>query len=153
MELELTARASDRLLLAFNVGYTDAQFTETVAGINQDGDLLQFVPELTASLVVDYLRPNAIFDMDFFLRADLSHVGESQSRVNAIPRQRDAYEQLGLRFGLANERYKVSVFARNLTNSIANLGDSRSIAAETPGRPRWVVSRPRSIGVELGVDF
>ena len=153
VELELTARASDRLLLALNVGYTDAQFTETVAGINKDGDPLQFVPELTASLVADYLLPDAMFDMDFFLRADLSHVGESQSQVNAIPRQRDAYEQLGLRLGLANDRYKVAVFARNLTNSIANLGDSRSIAAETPGRPRWVVSRPRSIGVELGVDF
>lgn len=60
---------------------------------------------------------------------------------------------MGLRLGLADERYKVAFIVRNLTNDIANLGDNRSIAAETPGRPRWVVSRPRSIGVELGVDF
>ncbi|MCE2461604.1 MAG: TonB-dependent receptor [Pseudomonadales bacterium] len=153
VELEFMAKPSGGLLLALNVGYTDAQFTETVAGINQDGDPLQFVPELTASLVVDYLRPDAMFGMDFFVRADLNHVGESQSRVNAIPRQRDAYQQVGVRLGLANERYRVALVARNLTNEIANLGDNRSIAAETPGRPRWVVSRPRSIGLELGADF
>lgn len=153
VELEFTAKPSDGLLLAFNLGYTDAQFTETVAGINQDGDPLQFVPELTASLVIDYLRPRAMFEMDFFLRADLNHVGESQSRVNAIPRTRDAYRQVGIRLGLANDRYRLALIARNLTNEIANLGDNRSIAAETPGRPRWVVSRPRSVGIELGVDF
>ena len=152
-ELELTAQPVENLILALNLGYTDAQFTETVAGINQDGDPLQFVPEWTASLVVDYALPNALFDMDLFLRADVSYVDHSLSQVNAIPRRRGAYEQIGLRIGLANERYKVALFVRNLTDKIANLGDNRSIAAETPGRPRWVVSRPRTIGLEAGVYF
>ena len=139
--------------ISLNLGYTDARFTETVAGINQDGDPLQFVPEWTASLVVDYIRPNALFEMDLLLRADLSYVDHSLSQVNAIPRRRAAYEQIGLRLGLSNERYKAALFARNLTDKIANLGDNRSIAAETPGRPRWVVSRPRTIGLEVGVYF
>ena len=153
VELELTARPADNLMLALNIGYTDAQFTETVAGINQAGDPLQFVPEWTASLMFDYVVPNALFDMDLFLRADLSYVDHSLSQVNAIPRRRGAYEQIGLRVGLSNERYKAALFARNLTDKIANLGDNRSIAAETPGRPRWVVSRPRTIGLEFGVYF
>ena len=155
VELELTARPRDNLQFALNLGYTDAQFTETVAGINQDGDRLQFVPEWTAALVVDNVWPSALFGMDLFLRADLRYVGESVSRVNATitPRIRDAYEQVGLRIGIANERYKATLFARNLTDKIANLGDNRSIAAETPGRPRLVVSRPRTIGLELGVFF
>ena len=84
VELELTARPADNLNLALNIGYTDAQFTETVAGINQDGDPLQFVPEWTASLVADYLVPNALFEMDLFLRADISYVDHSLSVVNAI---------------------------------------------------------------------
>ena len=153
VELELTARPADNFMLALNIGYTDAQFTETVAGINQDGDPLQFVPEWTASLVLDYVVPNALFDMDLFLRADLSYVDHSLSQVNAIPRRRGAYEQIGLRIGLSSERYKAALFARNLTDKIANLGDNRSIAAETPGRPRWVVSRPRTVGLEFGVYF
>ena len=73
--------------------------------------------------------------------------------MNAQPRSRASYEQIGLRVGLSNERYKAALFVRNLTNKIANLGDNRSIAAETPGRPRWVVSRPRTIGMEFGVYF
>ena len=153
VEFELTARPSDGLNLALNVGYTDAQFTETVAGINQDGDPLQFVPEWTAALVADYVAPSALFGMDLFVRADIAYVGESLSRVNAIERERAAYEQIGLRLGLSNERYKAVFFVRNLTDTIANLGDNRSIAAETPGRPRWVVSRPRTIGLELGMYF
>ena len=124
VELELTARPADNLNLALNIGYTDAQFTETVAGINQDGDPLQFVPEWTASLVADYLVPNALFEMDLFLRADISYVDHSLSVVNAIPRQRAAYEQIGLRVGLSSERYKAALFARNLTDKIANLGDT-----------------------------
>ena len=153
VELELTARPMDNLNLALNVGYTDAEFTETVAGVNQDGDPLQFVPEWTASLVVDYLVPDALLDMDLFVRLDLSYVDRSLSFVNAQPRSRASYEQIGLRAGLSNERYKVGLFVRNLTDKIANLGDSRSIAAETPGRPRWVVSRPRTVGLEFGVYF
>ncbi len=153
VELELTANPAANLNLALNLGYTDAEFTENVADINREGDPLQFVPEWTASLVIDYLMPNALFDMDLFLRADLTYVDHSLSQVNAMPRRRAAYEQIGLRAGISSERYKAALFVRNLTDKIANLGDNRSIAAETPGRPRWVVSRPRTIGMELGLYF
>ncbi len=152
-EIELIARPIDNLNLALNIGYTDAEFTETVAGVNQKGDPLQFVPEWTGSLVADYVVPAVLRDFDLFLRLDVSYVDASLSFVNGMPRGRDAYEQIGLRVGLSNDRYKASLFARNLTDEIANLGDSRSIAAETPGRPRWVVSRPRTIGLEFGVYF
>jgi hypothetical protein len=42
---------------------------------------------------------------------------------------------------------------KNLTNEHANLGDSRSIAAETPGRPRLLLNQPRTIGVEVRASF
>ena len=153
LELELTSSPADHLFLTFNVGYTKAEYTETVAGINQDGDPLQFVPEWTAALALDYTWPAAVSGMDLVVRADVSYVDDSLSQVNSIPRRRDSYEQVGLRIGLINERYRATLFARNLSDEIANLGDNRSIAAETPGRPRWVVSRPRTIGLELGVNF
>ena len=38
---------------------------------------------------------------------------------------------------------------KNLANEVANLGDSRSLAAETPGRPRLFVNQPRTIGLEF----
>ena len=152
-ELEFAAQASQNLLFSFNVGYTDAEYTETVAGVVEEGDPLQFVPEWTGSLIADYTAAGAIANMDLNVRADLSYVSDSLSTVNAIPRELNAYEQLGLRVTLSNDRYRATLYAKNLTNAIANLGDNRSIAAETPGRPRWVVSRPRTIGFELGMNF
>ncbi|MEM9623682.1 MAG: TonB-dependent receptor, partial [Pseudomonadota bacterium] len=155
VELEFTTQATDYLALHVNVGYTDAEFTETVLGgaVNTDGDPLQFVPEWTASLVADLTVPNVFEALDFFALLDISYVDESLSLVNSIPRVRDSYEQVNLRVGLRNEKYTATLFARNLTDEIANLADNRSLAAETPGRPRFVVSRPRTVGLELSVYF
>ncbi len=155
VEVELTTQATDYLALSVNIGYTDAEFTETTFGgaVNTDGDPLQFVPEWTASLVADYTVPNLIEGFDFYVLLDVSYVDDSLSLVNSIPRVRDSYEQVNLRLGLRNEQYTATLFARNLTDEIANLADNRSLAAETPGRPRFVVSRPRTVGLEFSVYF
>ncbi len=155
VEVEYSARPTDNLAVSVNVGYTDAEFTETTFGgaLNTKGDPLQFVPELTASATVDYVAPAAVAGLDFFIRGDIAYVDESLSLVNSIPRIRPAYEYVNLRFGLANEKYSGTIFVRNLTNDIANLADNRSLAAETPGRPRFVVSRPRTVGFVLNVNF
>ena len=156
VELELTSQLSPSLTLAANLGYTDAEFTETVAGglVNAEGDPLQFVPEITAAVSLDYLSGAPVYgDMYFFGRVDASYVDDSLSLVNGLPRIRESYEQVGLRFGLQNEKYTFTIFANNLTDEIANLADNRSLAAETPDRPRFVISRPRTIGVEVNAKF
>ena len=152
-ELEALFQPGENLALALNLGYTDAEFTETVTGVAIAGDALQFVPELTLSANLDYSVADAFRGMDFFTRVDLSYTDDSISRVNSEVRNRDAYEQVGLRFGLRDEKYTFTAFMRNLTDEIANLADNRSIAAETPGRPRFVVSRPRTIGAEFSFSF
>jgi hypothetical protein len=47
----------------------------------------------------------------------------------------------------------VALVGKNLGNEVANLGDNRSIAAETPGRPRLFVNQPRTLGVEFRQSF
>ena len=154
VELELTSIVSPSLSLSANLGYTDAEFTEQGAGVNAAGDPLQFVPEFTAAFSLDYLGGAPVYgDMQFFARLDASYVDDSLSLVNGIPRVRESYEQVGLRFGLQNEKYTFTVFANNLTDEIANLADNRSLAAETPDRPRFVISRPRTIGIEVNAKF
>jgi outer membrane receptor protein involved in Fe transport len=155
VELEYVAQPLDSLALSLSVGFTDAEFTETVFGgqLNTKGDPLQFVPEWTAALSVNHVIDNAFPGLDWVSRLDVNFVDDSISRVNGNPRPRKAYEQINLRVGVENERYSASLFVRNLTNDIANLADNRSLAAETPGRPRFVVSRPRTIGLEVGVRF
>jgi len=156
VEIELTTQLADNLLVSANVGYTDAEFTETVFGglVNTAGDPLQFVPEITASATFDYSTGGSVYrDMEFFARADINYVDDSISLVNGIVRPRDSYEQIGIRLGLRNEKSTFTFFVNNLTDDIANLADNRSLAAETPGRPRFVVSRPRTIGVEFNTNF
>ena len=164
IELEFLTQPVENLTLGLNIGYTDAAFTETVNVVDisdaavfsiLDGAPLQQVPEWTGSLSIDYVSSNVIDEFDFFIRVDASYVDESISRVNSSsdPRARDSYEQVNLRFGLRDEKVSYTLFVKNLTDDIANLSDNRSLAAETPGRTRFVVSRPRIIGVEIGVNF
>ncbi len=153
-EFELNARPNDSLSLGLSYGRTNADFTESVgSAINQQGDPLQFVPDVTASFNLEYTAAGFLPKADLYLRFDYSHVGESLSQVNSQRRVREAYEQASLRAELRTGDWAVGLFADNLTNDIANLADNRSLAAETPGRPRWVVSRPRTIGLSFSYDF
>jgi hypothetical protein len=52
-----------------------------------------------------------------------------------------------------NGPLEISLVGKNLANEVANLGDSRSIAAETPGRPRLFVNQPRTIGLDFKESF
>ena len=49
--------------------------------------------------------------------------------------------------------WEVSLFARNLTDEEANYSDNDSIAAETPGRPRYLTNWPRTIGLSFTKSF
>lgn len=158
VEVEFLSRPLDGLTLGFNFGYTSARFSEDFGNdfINA-GDPLQQVPKVTVSATVEYVRPDVFSGVDFFVRGDGSFIGDSITRTNSSSdeptRDRESYEQINFRIGLEKERWTVALFARNLTNNIANIGDNRSIAAETPGRIRFVVSRPRTVGIDLQYRF
>ena len=154
VEFELTAQPTEALSVGLNVGYTDAEFTETVAGIVNDGDRLQQVPELNWAANFTY-EFNAFGEFSGYLRGDYSYVDDSISTINEPddPRARDSYDRFDLKLGFSNDKYEFAIFGKNLSNEIANISDSRSIAAEVPGRPRFVTSRPRTIGVEFKTNF
>ncbi len=153
-EVETTVRPTSDLTLQFAAGYTDAQFTETVPGLVNDGDRLQQVPEWTVSSTVDYARPISDAYEGFF-RADFAHVGESISRVvdSGNPRLRPGYEILNARLGFRSDQYSVGVFVNNLLDEDAVFADNRTLAAEVGGRPRVVRNRPRTFGVDLRARF
>ncbi len=51
------------------------------------------------------------------------------------------------------KKYDVSIFAKNITNTIANFGDITSLAATPFGRTRYAAGRPASFGVNLKYKF
>jgi iron complex outermembrane receptor protein len=156
-ELELAAAPTEGLTLSAGVGYTKAEITDDggVPGVS-DGDKIQGVPDWTLSGSAQYNWP-AFGEWEAYVRGDANYYGDSYSSNNegsaATQRLREAWAALNLRVGIVNEKWDLTLFADNVTDERANLADSRSIAAETPGRQRLVVNRPRTIGIEARVRF
>ena len=156
-EVELSAAPVDGLTVTAALGYAHAEITDTggIQGVNV-GDKIQGVPNWTGTLSAQYLFPVARA-MDGFLRADYNYYGRSFSANNEASAQsqrlRPSWNALNLRAGVIRDTWELAVFADNVTNTHANLADSRSIAAETPGRPRLITNRPRTIGLDVRKRF
>ncbi len=156
-EVEMAAAITDGLTATVGVGYTDAEITDSggIGGVS-DGDKVQGVPDWTASGSLEYMFPMGN-QWDGMVRADANYYGESFSSNNESSsvnqRQRDAWSAVNFRAGMINETWDLVLFVDNATDERANLADSRSIAAETPGRQRLVTNRPRTMGVEARMRF
>jgi outer membrane receptor protein involved in Fe transport len=154
-EMEIHARPVEPLELSVGVGYQNAKITEgSAASPQQIGSPVYQVPDWTGSGSASYTtRLNS--DWKMVSGADYSYIGRSFSGNNdpSDPRLRPAYRLINARLAFDRGPLEIAVVGRNLANEVANLGDSRSIAAEVPGRPRLFVNQPRTIGVEFRQSF
>jgi outer membrane receptor protein involved in Fe transport len=155
-EVELDASLFDGLTASVGIGYVDAKITESApTSPQQPGDRVLQVPEWSISGALDY-QFELSADVRGYLRGDFKYVGDSLSANNDPdnPRIRESYELLDLKLGfLFPNDWEFAVFAKNVTNTHANLADSRSLGVETPGRPRIVTNRPRTIGIDIRTSF
>jgi len=156
-ELELAAAPMEGLNISMGLGYTNAEITNSggVAGVSK-GDKIQGVPDWTFTSSIQYMHEISD-EWDMMYRADANHYGDSFSSNNessaATQRQRDAWSAVNLRVGFFSPTWEITLFVDNASDERVNLADSRSIAAETPGRQRLVVNRPRTIGLEARMRF
>ena len=154
-ELEFNGRLLPELTLGLGVGYTDAHITEQGPGTPQQaGSPVYQVPDLTIASNLQYER-TLTAGWAGFARVDYAHIGSSYSANNDVqsPRHRPGYSLADLRIGGHNERYEVAIFVKNLTNERGNLGDAILIGSEEPGHPRFVISTPRTAGIEARMRF
>jgi iron complex outermembrane recepter protein len=159
-EMEINARPLEPLQLSIGIGYQDAKITQaSTSSPQQPGDPVFQVPDWTGNGAVNWTQPLFSPDWNLVAGADYSYVGRSFSANNLsvatgfATRERPAYRLLNARLALQHAAWEVAIVGKNLTNEIANLGDSRSIAAETVGRPRILINQPRTIGLELRAHF
>ncbi len=147
------------LNLTLGAGYDNAKITSVPAGATGFvvGQALNGVPKLTASLLGEYTVPSSFGAA--FVRGQYSFTGRSVS-YSVIPvqeggRVRDAYSLVDLHVGGSTGPWEASLFAKNLFDVRANLGDEQSetVELQNPLRPRWMISQPRTIGVELKYRF
>ncbi len=154
-EVEVRGRATERLDFSAGLGYQRAKITEaSFTSPQQVGSPVYQVPEWTANAGVNYAMPiNATWKL--VSGVDFSYIGKSFSGNNnpVDPRERPSYNLVNARIALSRGPLEFAIVGKNLSDERANLGDSRSIAAETPGRPRLFVNQPRTIGVEVRASF
>jgi outer membrane receptor protein involved in Fe transport len=154
-EMEIHARPSEPLEMSLGLGYQNAKITEASASSPQlAGSPVYQVPDWTGNGSVSYTT-QLTGAWKLISGADYAYIGRSFSGNNSPgdPRERPAYRLINARFALVNGPMEVALVGKNLANEIANLGDSRSIAAETPGRPRLFVNQPRTLGLEFRQSF
>ena len=155
-ELEVHARPTMNLDLSFGVGYQRARITQASALLPslQVGDRVYQVPDWTGNAAASYTVP---FEGSRSLVGTISwsYTGDSVSAsVSANnPRVRPSYSILDARLAYEFAAYELALVGKNLANTEANLGDNRSLAAETVGRPRLVVNAPRTVGLDFRAKF
>jgi iron complex outermembrane recepter protein len=153
-EMELRARATERLELSLGTGYQKAKITQKGESAQAVGSPVFNVPDWTGNASAQYTSP-LTDSWNLVSGVDYSYVGGSFSSSNAsdLSRKRPAYRLLDARFALSNGSTELALVGKNLTNTVTNLGDNRSIAAEVPGRPRLFINQPRTIGIEARKSF
>ena len=155
-ELETQFKVSKTLRLGLGLGVIDATIQESGVGLlAEPGDDILFSPSFTGNISLDYTKP--IGDGKALVgRLDLQHASERTSSFapeDNPQRVFDAYTLMNGRFGVLLNNLELALFVRNITNENANFGDLLSIAAEQPGRPRYRANRPRTIGLQLRLNF
>jgi iron complex outermembrane recepter protein len=150
-ELEVDAVPIDNLTLNLAAGFEDAKITKVDPGaLTVIGQPINQVPKWTGSVTAQYSVP--LGERSLFLRSQTTFVGERTSFVNILPptgRSLNEYTLENLRFGVRQGPWEVGLFARNLFDVRANLGDVSPEVGELPGRPRWLIGTPRTIGIEF----
>jgi outer membrane receptor protein involved in Fe transport len=158
-EIELNARPIQPLQISAGIGYQNAKISESGADSPQRaGDPVFEVPDITANASLTWTQP--VWGNDRLVPGiDYAYVGRSFSANNLSglngfsTRERPGYDVLNARVALEHNDWELALVGKNLTNQHANLADSRSIGAETAGRPRLVTNQPQTIGLEFRAHF
>jgi len=149
VELEIENRLSDELSWYAGLGYNQAELDEDAPSINAvKGDETPYSPDWTANIGFDYVRPAAIGDLSWILRADASYVGEqfTELGVGVLPRYTiPDSTTFNLYTGFAADRWHLTFFVKNLT-------DERVVTGGTIDRRQplqYSRARPREFGISL----
>jgi iron complex outermembrane recepter protein len=162
-ELTTMFRPTRGLSVVLNAAYNDAKLNGDLPAIGGtvpgfDGDRLPYAPEWTASASADYEWPLGAH-ATAFVGGSIKWISEQASDfdpgyLDAFGRRLviDGYETLDLRAGLDFEKFNLTLYAKNVTNS-----DGLIHAGDYLTRPGDLVTatpiRPRTIGAAIGFSF
>lgn len=145
----------DGLKLSWTGAYTDAKLTSPAPALDAvSGNSLPYAPKWSTALDGEYSRPIG-GGYNGFLGATFSYTGARSSdfgvSVAPVPVQvgLPSYNTTDLRLGVDNSHYRITLYAKNVS-------DSRGITNfEGTGAPYTTVTviQPRTVGATLHVNF
>jgi len=153
-ELELNALLVQGLTVSANAGYTHAVIVGTPSNdvLITAGTQVADVPSWTSSQSLVY-RHGVGSDLNFIARAENNFVGGhydySVVTFNHLP----SYDLTNLRFGLEGGNWTSTLFAKNLFNKRALLGDVSAINVSVSQFARVAESQPLTVGIDLSWRF
>lgn len=148
VESSVTWRPIAALSFNGNISFTEAALDRDLPqGAALEGARLPDTPRWSGQLSADYTFP--IFsNWTSSIGASYRYVGERFAALELDPYRLPAYETVDLRASLQNDRYLVTLFARNV-------GDERGyISAFRFGALQQVaIIQPRAVGISAAVNF
>jgi iron complex outermembrane receptor protein len=150
LESEFTALLGNNLMLAWNAGYTDAQFKELIIAGEQDNVSLEgnkqlFTPEFTSNFILQYNKTiDSSRDIQLLARAEWMWLGTTYFDLQNQLKQ-DPYHLVNARVAAEKGPVSLAVWARNIL-------DTRYVDyAYNFGAAH--LGEPATYGVSLRVDF
>ncbi len=164
LEFDFFARPALGLTISVGGAFNDAETTNTTP-LAPAGTRLPITARFKGNARIRYEFPVA--GMQGHVQASASHEGRRTRDLrvaeNAIYGDLPSHELVDLSFGVENERWSASIFARNLFDERAALGRSIQCNEQVCGDPGGAtaigpkiytfVATPRTIGVRFGVRF
>ncbi|MCG8380454.1 MAG: TonB-dependent receptor, partial [Proteobacteria bacterium] len=168
IELEARLQATERLSITGCYTYTDAEFTEDFATplgpsdlfpdfCGSDGNKLPGVPESIGTWAVDYMQPvNWLGASELHFRVDgyyRSSVVTASSPLSAQFERLDGFDIWNASLSLYNDRWRVSAYVKNLTDELGVTSVLRDFAVAGLTQSTDIITRPRTIGLNVGYSF
>jgi len=151
-EFELDAALLEHLTVNLAAGYEDAKITETEPGsLTVVGQPLNQVPSWTGSATAQYSVPFG--ERSAFLRGVWTYTGSRVSYNNTQTGiELGGYNLLNLRVGVDQGPWEFALFANNVFDVRGNLGDESPESGQLPGRPRFLITTPLTLGLHARLD-
>jgi len=160
-EIEIPAQFTQQLAGGISASYTQARLGQNEPAFQAlRGDQIDDVPLWQASAHTDYSFPLSA-TLRGVARLNLQYTGSSYANYNRLPTssERDptyflpSLLLLNGRFEVHQGRWSGALFADNLIDRTSRQDVQNSLIAQVPGRPRYVVNRPRMFGITIRKEF
>jgi iron complex outermembrane recepter protein len=136
--------------------FTEANLTDPAPALNAlSGAPLPYAPKWTTALDGQY-EWTAFADFKGFVGATWSYVGSRSSDFSSIaaapPVVLPSYNTTAVRLGLENDRYRVMLYGKNLSNANGITDYSSAVDGGAPYSTISVI-QPRTVGLALSAKF